>query len=197
MKTPGFIWSAVASATRHRFGSLTEGAKAPFPLRLVVLSIALVTAGHAAGGMAYARADDEAAVKEALIRSTTSFEKNNLTAATQVWSNDEALTVFEQGHANYGWKDYRDNHLAPEMAEMKNTKYALSDIRIHLAGKTAWATFNYTIAADVMENGKQRHVDGGGLGTAILEKREGRWKIVHWHSSAPRRAPASVPAKNP
>jgi ketosteroid isomerase-like protein len=130
----------------------------------------------------------------ALIKSTTSFEKNDLGSATKVWSNDDTLVVFEQGHANYGWKDYRDNHLAPEMAEMKNTKYALDDIRIHLAGKTAWATFKYTIAADVMDNGKQRHVDGGGLGTAVLEQRDGRWQIVHWHSSAPRRAPASAKA---
>jgi hypothetical protein len=37
---------------------------------------------------------------------------------------------------------------------------------------------------------KTRHVDGAGLGTAVLEQRDGRWQIVHWHSSAPRRAPA-------
>jgi len=41
------------------------------------------------------------------------------------------------------------------------------------------------------DNGKMRHVDGGGLGTAVLEERNGRWRIVHWHSSAPRRAPSN------
>jgi len=61
------------------------------------------------------------------------------------------------------------------------------------AGKTAWATLKYTISADVMDNGKSRHVDGGGLGTAVLEKRDGQWRIVHWHSSAPRRAPTTPP----
>ncbi len=131
-------------------------------------------------------------VREVLMKSASSFEKNDLVTATRVWANDESLTVFEQGHANYGWADYRDNHLAPEMREMKNTKYVLSDLRVHVAGKTAWATFKYTIAADVVDNGKQRHVDGTGLGTAILEKRNGRWQIVHWHSSAPRRSPPSV-----
>jgi len=79
------------------------------------------------------------------------------------------------------------------MREMKNTKYAFSDIKIHLAGNTAWATLKYTISADVMDNGKPRHVDGGGLGTAVLEKRDGQWRIVHWHSSAPRRAPTTPP----
>ncbi len=81
--------------------------------------------------------------------------------------NDDSLTVFESGHANYGWADYRDNHLGPEMREMKNTRYAFSDIKIHLAGKTACATFKYTISADVGEPGKMRHVDGGGLATAL------------------------------
>ncbi len=47
---------------------------------------------------------------------------------------------------------------------------------------------------NVMDNGKPRHVDGGGLGTAVLEKRDGQWRIVHWHSSAPRRAPAATPS---
>jgi ketosteroid isomerase-like protein len=101
--------------------------------------------------------------------------------------------VFESGHANYGWTDYRDHHLFPEMREMQNTKYTLSDVKIHLDGKTAWATFKYTISADVGEPGKTRHVDGTGLGTAILENRSGQWRIVHWHSSAPRRAAATTP----
>lgn len=139
--------------------------------------------------------NDEAAVRDVLLRSASSFAKNDLAEAAKVWAIDESLIIFESGHANYGWADYRDNHLVPEMGEMKNTKYEFNDIKIQLAGKTAWATLKYTISADVTENGKPRHIDGGGLGTAILEKRDGQWRIVHWHSSAPRRAPP--PAASP
>ena len=137
---------------------------------------------------------EEANVREALMLSAAGFEKGDMTLLNKVWANDESVTVFESGHANYGWVDYRDKHLKPEMTEMKNTKYSLSDIRVKMAGTTAWATFKYSISADV---GK-RHVDGDGLGTAVLEKREGRWQIVHWHSSAPRRAAATAatPAKH-
>jgi ketosteroid isomerase-like protein len=164
-------------------------------LGLVLGSIGFLRAVSGAAGPV--NRDDEAAVRDALLASATSFEKNDLAAATKVWVNDESLTVFESGHANFGWTDYRDNHLVPEMGEMKNTKYGFSDIKIHVAGNTAWATLKYTISADMMDNGKTCHVDGGGLGTAILEKRDGRWQIVHWHSSAPRRAPAAAPAKTP
>ena len=160
-------------------------------LLFVLLCLLILCLSFGIAYRAYAHGDDEAAVSDALMKSALSFEKNDLAMASQVWANDESLTVFEQGHANYGWADYRDHHLVPEMGEMKNTKYAFSDIRIHLAGKTAWATFKYTISADVIDTGKIRHVDGSGLGTAVLEKRNGRWQIVHWHSSAPRRAPGN------
>jgi ketosteroid isomerase-like protein len=171
---------------------------------LRMLSIAALLALTVAFGVANKRADisqtpDEAAVRDVLLKSALSFEKNDLPMASQVWVNDESLTIFENGHANYGWADYRDHHLVPEMGEMKNTKYAFSDIEIHLAGKTAWATLKYTISADVMDNGKPRHVDGSGLGTAVLENRDGQWRITHWHSSAPRRAPTNPgpPSRSP
>jgi ketosteroid isomerase-like protein len=155
---------------------------------LAVVAISSIVFGVAHQYPAVAQGSDEAAIREALLKSASTFEKNDLLGASSVWATDESLTIFESGHANYGWADYRDNHLVPEMGEMKNTKYAFSDIKIHQAGKTAWATLKYTISADVMENGKSRHVDGGGLGTAVLENRERQWRIVHWHSSAPRRA---------
>src|SRR5882762_4485455 len=131
-----------------------------FAMASAVLLLGLVAFSASLKSIAIARADDEAAVRDVLMKSALSFEKNDVTMATQVWANDESLTVFESGHANYGWVDYRDHHLVPEMGEMKNTKYAFSDVKIHLAGKTAWATLKYTISADVMDNGKIRHVDG-------------------------------------
>jgi len=140
-----------------------------------------------------AQTNGDAAVRRVLIEDAVAFERGDIAALNRIWANDESVLVFESGHANYGWTDYRDNHLVPEMKEMKNTKYTLSDIIIHMAGTTAWATFKYAISGDI----GTRHIDSGGLGTAILEQRDNRWQIVHWHSSARRRAPAqaTTPAK--
>lgn len=131
--------------------------------------------------------DDVKTVTDVLNQNAASFVKGDMAMLNKLWANDESVTVFESGHANYGWTDYRDHHLEPEMKEMKNTKYSYSDIKVKVDGKTAWATMKYAISADI----GARHVDGGGLATAILEKRDGRWQIVHWHSSAPRRPPAA------
>lgn len=165
--------------------------------RISVVPVLFVALVALAAHYSSAQSNDEPAVREALMKSASSFEKNDMAAASQVWASDESVIVFESGHANYGWADYRDHHLGPEMKEMKNTKYSFSDMKIHLAGNTAWVTMKYSIEADVGEAGQTRHVQGAGLATAILEKRDSQWRIVHWHSSAPRRAPSAAPSPSP
>lgn len=140
-----------------------------------------------------AQIDEVKAVKDVLTLEASAVEKGDLAALDKLWANDESVTVFESGHANYGWNDYRNTHLAPELKEFKNTKYAFSDLKVKVDGKTAWATFKYTLAAEM----GTRKIESGGLGTAVLEKREGIWRIVHWHSSAPRRVPAPQPSPSP
>lgn len=130
-----------------------------------------------------AQSKDENLVRGVLDENTAAFVRNDIAALDRIWANDEAVTVFENGYANYGWSDYRNNHLAPEMKEFTNLKYAIVEPKIKVSDKAAWATFKYTISGD--SNG--RHFDSGGLGTAVLEKRKGKWLIVHWHTSAPRR----------
>ena len=155
----------------------------------VVLGLALAAA---AAGLAFnsnAAHDPAEHVREVLTKTAAAFERGDPAALDRLWANDESVTVFESGHANYGWADYRDHHLAPEIKEMKNIKYALSDIRVKVSGATAWATFKYTIAADA----GGRRVDSACLGTAVLERRGQEWRIVHWHTSAPRRAPSPAP----
>jgi ketosteroid isomerase-like protein len=136
-----------------------------------------------------AQTNEVKAVTDVLTKEAQAVEKGDLAALDKLWANTEDVTVFESGHANYGWSDYRNTHLAPELKEFKNTKYSFSDLKVKVDGKTAWATFKYSLTADI----GTRNIQSGGLGTAVLEKRDGRWQIVHWHSSAPRRAPSPTP----
>jgi ketosteroid isomerase-like protein len=158
-----------------------------------VIAIIVGVAGLAFYQNVSAQTDEVKAVADLLMLEAVAVEKGDLTALDRIWANDESVSVFESGHANYGWNDYRNTHLAPELKEFKNTKYAFSDLKVKVDGKTAWATFKYTLSADL----GTRHIDSGGLATAVLEKREGKWRIVHWHSSAPRRAPAAQPSPTP
>ena len=162
------------------------------------LSITLVLAMAAIVGFNFysgvsAQTDEVKSVTDILTREAQAVEKGDLAALDKIWANSKDVTVFVSGHANYGWTDYRNSHLAPELKEFKNTKYAFSDLKVKVDGKTAWATFKYTLAAEV----GTRNIQSGGLGTAILEKRDGSWQIVHWHSSALRRVPTASPSPKP
>ncbi len=160
-------------------------------ISIVVLAFALVAAigGFNFYAQVSAQSNEVKAVTDVLTSEAQAVEKGDLAALDKIWANSEDVTVFESGHANYGWTDYRNNHLAPELKEFKNTKYAFSDLKVKVDGKTAWATFKYSLSADV----ETRKIQSGGLGTSVLEMRGGRWQIVHWHSSAPRRAPSPTP----
>jgi len=160
-----------------------------FSVAALILAVAAIVGLSFYTGVS-AQSNEEKAVIVVLQQNATAFAKNDMATMNKIWANDESLTVFESGHANYGWTDYRDNHLAPEMKEIKNTKYEYSDIKAKVAGNMAYATMKYTISGD--SDGK--HFDSAGLATAVLEKRDGNWKIVHWHSSAPRRQPSPQPS---
>ncbi len=153
-----------------------------------LVSLAAVVGFNFYGGVS-AQSNEVKAVTDVLTREAQAVEKGDLAELDKVWANTEDVTVFESGHANYGWNDYRNNHLAPELKEFKNTKYTFSDLKVKVDGKTAWATFKYKLSAEI----EARKIESGGLATAILEKRDGKWRIVHWHSSAPRRAPSPTP----
>lgn len=160
---------------------------------IVVVALLLATvASFAVRQSAVAEGDNGQAVREVLEQEAAAFEKGDVAALNKFWANDEWVSVFESGGADIGWANYRDHHLIPEMKELKNTRHTLSDIRVRVAGKTAWATFKYALAGDL----KDRHIDVNGLGTAILEERNGNWLLVHRHTSARRRAPAT-PAAGP
>ncbi len=164
-----------------------------FSVVALVLAAVAAIIGFNFYGNVSAQTDELKAVTDVLTREAAAVEKGDMAALDKIWANSEDVTVFESGHANYGWTDYRNSHLAPELKEFKNTKYAFSDLKVKVDGKTAWATFKYALAAEM----GTRKIESGGLGTAILEKRDGRWQIVHWHSSAPRRAPAASPSPKP
>lgn len=141
----------------------------------VLLPAASASEGAAAGQ------DDIAA---ALNSYAAALEAKDIDGIGAVVTED--LLMFEGAHVNRGWADYRDHHLAPEMKEFSDGfRYAFDEVETASEGDLAWATFKYTIHA---ESDKGAY-DGGGVGTAILERGDdGAWRISHLHTSAERRS---------
>ena len=103
------------------------------------------------------------------------------------------VTIFEGGHVNTGWTDYRDNHLGPELKQMEDLQFAHVEVAPYMfSDGTAYVTAEYRLRTKI--DGKP--VDAEGLETLILVKSaEGAWKIRHSHTSSRRKAPAQPSAK--
>ena len=131
---------------------------------------------------------DQVAVAQTIRALFAAIERKDLAALDTLYVGD-SLTVVEGAGINRGWADYRDTHLGPELREMQNFRYRPFELQVRVNGSTAWATFRYAIAADL---GK-RKLDQVGRGTAILERRGGRWMVRHTQTSGRARRPNDPP----
>ena len=158
--------------------------------RLLILATTLAALTSVAVAQAAGPTDEVSQVRDVLLKNVAGFERGDLTAVEGLWAHGDEVTVFENGRANYGWTDFREHHLKPELAHFSNLRYELSDIKTSVSGTTAWATFKFSMRSQSEAGTRERN----GVGTAVLEKRVDGWKIVHWHSSSPRTAapPAST-----
>ncbi len=106
--------------------------------------------------------------------------KSNVEGMAAYVIQTDQFSIIEGGHANWGWADYRDNHLKPEFSSdnFKITAYSYSDIRISVADDVAYATFKSRIEFTL--DGEAKSNDG--MGTIILVKTDDGWRIRHMQS---------------
>lgn len=115
-------------------------------------------------------------------------ERSDLEALDTLYAGD-SLLVIEGAGINRGWRDYRDNHLAPELREFRNFKYRPFELEVRVSGDLAWATYRYSMTADVGE----RRVDVVGRGTVILERNGTRWVVRLTQTASRARRPTDPP----
>ena len=156
-------------------------------MRTRLLRIAVALAGAAVGASmarpARAQNHDEHLVRGVIEALAAFSQAKNVAGLDTLYAPDAWVRIVEGAGVNRGWVDYRDHHLAPELAEFQNFRYRYHEIEPQVRGNVAWASFRYELIADT----PQGHVEVEGRGTAILEKRDGRWLIVHTHTSGRRR----------
>lgn len=95
----------------------------------------------------------------------------------------EDMVIVESGEENASRADYADHHLPADMAFSATMKRRATARTVHAGAKYAW------ILSSTRTTGtyKGRAIDSMGKETVVLEKRGGKWLIVHLHSSTPRR----------
>ncbi len=138
--------------------------------------------GHGEGG---ARMSDQEAVRRVVEAVATLSQAKDVAGLDTLFAPDAWVRIIEGPGVNNGWVDYRDHHLKPELAELGEFRYRFYGVEPQVRGAVAWAPFRYELGAHTPEG----HVEVEGRGTAVLERRGGKWLIVHLHTSGRRKAP--------
>ena len=80
------------------------------------------------------------------------------------------------------WEEYQTG-VAKELGDYKAAKFVVNnDAQIHRAGDIEWVTA--TVASDMTRKSGKRDM-GTFRWTAVFQKDEGKWLIIHEHVSAP------------
>lgn len=146
-------------------------------------TIAGLIAASLASAAAKAQSHDEHMVVSVVEALAAFSQAKNVAGLDTLYAPDAWVRIVEGSGVNRGWVDYRDHHLVPELAEFRNFRYRYYEIEAQVRGNVAWASFRYELIADT----PQGHVEVEGRGTAVLERRVGRWLVVHTHTSGRRR----------
>lgn len=150
-----------------------------------------VAAGVAAVACTIERADvrtpsgeppeaDSVRVREAIEAIATGFNRGDIASLDTIYH--DSVTVFEDGSVVHGWTTYRDTHLVPELEALADRHLEFRDMKVRLAGSTAWAAGHYTLSA--VYQGEEVSVRG--VATLVFRRLGGHWRLVHMHTSSAR-----------
>ena len=147
--------------------------------RIMSAMIWFLLAAAVAPRAALAQDDDESAVVKVLLAIAQYSQEGDLGAMDTLYASGGGVHIIEGAGVNHGWEDYRDNHLGPELKSFENFQYRYFSIEPQVRGDVAWTAFRYDLSVDTPRG----HTEIEGRGTAVLEKTDGRWQIVHMHTS--------------
>ena len=129
--------------------------------------------------MVQAQTSDVDAIRRVIEAVAEYSQASNLDAIDTLFAPERGIHIIEGAGVNHGWADYRDNHLGPELEMFENFEYRFYSVEPQVRGDVAWSSFRYDLAVDTQRG----HLEREGRGTAVLERRDGRWLIVHLHTS--------------
>ncbi len=133
-------------------------------------------------------AGEEAAVGAVLTGYRQAVENRDGAAAERYfWADSQ---VFEQGGVEGDFATYLSHHLGPELQEIESFDFGTVETNVEVVGNFAYASEVYTYAITFPAGGREP-IARRGVATSVLERRNGEWRIVVYHSSArpPRASP--------
>lgn len=145
----------------------------------VVITFLLAAVANVNAVEAQVSSSEEEAIVALLESVSAAMQSGDLATLDSVYAGGPGVHIIEGAGVNHGWADYRDHHVAPELAAFTELAYRWHTVEPRVVGDIAYASFQYSLDARMEE----RVIAVDGRGTAVLERMNGRWRIVHIHTS--------------
>lgn len=120
---------------------------------------------------------ERSAVQRVIVELAERIQANDLSALDSLF-RPRGLHILTDNATTHGWPEYRDKHLKPELAQFPALRYSHTAVEAVVRGEVAWVAFRRELSSSA---GGAAPVSG--RGTAVLEKIDNRWIIVHLHLS--------------
>ena len=119
---------------------------------------------------------EAANIQAVLDRYARATVERNLPEIERCFITNDDFLIVESSYPNFGWNDFKKNHLGPELEEIEDIQYEANVIQTFATSELAYAVFKYQ--ASGVNQGNRRTMEG--LGTAVLVPTDEGWKIRHW-----------------
>ena len=143
----------------------------PRSLALALLSAAALSPATARAQVTSRPDPERAAVQQVIVELGEHLQTGNLAGIEPLVR--PRLHILTDNATTHGWVEYRDKFLAPELGRL-TAGYAHTAVEATVRGDFAYVAFRRLF-------GKAGGAQTEGRGTAVLEKIDGRWVIVHLH----------------
>jgi ketosteroid isomerase-like protein len=147
--------------------------------RLVpVLVFVLAAAASSAAAQGGTPDPERAAARQVILQLAADVQAGKWPSADSLFAT-RGVHILADTLGLHAWAQYRDSQLKPDLARYSNLRVAHTGVEATVRGNVAWVAFRQEISGTPTSGPAQRI----GRGTAVLEKLEGRWTIVHLHIS--------------
>ncbi len=113
------------------------------------------------------------------------WQDGDADALRKYFASDKGIRIIEGGTQNIGVDDLIEHHVLPHHEEFAELAIDIKETEIHFANgyDNAWAISDFDVRIKT-KDGKETKATG--YETFVLRKFNGKWKIVHSHSSTRR-----------
>jgi hypothetical protein len=148
--------------------------------RMLLSAMTLAVAAGATSVQAQRGTPDpeRAAARQVILEMATHIQAGNWGQADSLFAQ-RGVHILADTSAFHSWAEYRDKQFKPDLARYNDLKLTHTGVEATVRGDVAWVAFRQEVAG-AMASAPASKV---GRGSAVLEKRDGRWIIVHLHIS--------------